>query len=450
MATADRLIKRLHAAGFRKEAERAVRLRRVPAAEDPRVLATRLVRRGRLTEYQAEALLEDQQGRLTLGGYDLLARLGRGGMGEVFEAHHRRTGRVVALKILPGQSASNRRMLRRFGREVEAAFRVLHPNVVAAFDAGEADGLRFLATDLVDGPDLARLVATGGPLPVGTATEYVIQAAYGLGHAHDLGIVHRDVKPQNMLLDRGRDGLTCGRVGGTVKVADFGLASLARRSPGSSDSFAPGTTIGTADYISPEQSFDASRADRRSDVYGLGATLWFLLAGRPMFQGRTIVDVVLAHRDKPAPSLHSVRGDVPDALDAAFRKMVAKRPDDRFASTADLIAALDAAVPVAMRSAAASQAAACPPSAGFWSPNGAADSPTQFESSPNDSDMTLIGGRETTVLPAIPAADAGRDRPASFMRDAAATIALATTGWLGFRGSIPREKPEPKSERPAP
>lgn len=320
------------------EAEISSLLSDVRSAEPGQRLTDLLLRQGLVTEYQARVLLSERDDRLVLGDYILLNRLCRGGTCEVFIAR-RRTGQLVALKVLTGTPPTELR-LRQFEREVEAIFRVRHPNIIAACDAGEADGRPYLATEYVDGSDLAQHVTVNGPLSVSRAVDCVAQAARGLGHAHDLGVVHRDVKPSNLLIGDAANGNF------VVKIADFGLARIMPLGSSSteSDGLVPGTTMGTADYMPPEQIANASQADRRSDVYGLGATLWFLLTGRPMYTGQTLVEVLRAHQDEPVPSLHSVRSDVSDELDRVFQRAVTKRPQDRLSTMSELIFALEATV----------------------------------------------------------------------------------------------------------
>jgi hypothetical protein len=256
-----------------------------------------------------------------LGDYDLLERIGIGGMGHVYKAVHRKMQRVVTVKLLPRSSPQSAVW---FQDEVVAAAKLCHPNTVMAFDADESDGIPFLVMEYIDGTDLNRLVQEQGPLPVERAVNYVLQAAKGLDFAHGEGIIHRDVKPANLLL--GKDG--------TVKILDVGLARIR-----ASQSQA---AVGTPDFLAPEVALDPSKADARSDIYALGCTLWFLLTGKPLFEGGTIIQKILAHRELPVPSLRKARPDVPDALDATFRKMVAKRPEDRFGSAGELVAALRA------------------------------------------------------------------------------------------------------------
>jgi putative intracellular protease/amidase/tRNA A-37 threonylcarbamoyl transferase component Bud32 len=303
------------------------------AAGDTESLARELVKRGKLTKFQAAMLFQGKGGNLVLGNYVLLDKLGQGGMGVVFKAQHRRMDRIVALKVLPPAATRSPDLLRRFQREAQAAARLLHPNIVAAYDADEAAGTHFLVMEYVSGIDLASLVRRDGPLGVGRAVDCILQAARGLEYAHGEGVVHRDIKPGNLLLsDKG-----------VVKILDMGLARL-EASPlhaAPDEITRTGSVMGTIDYMAPEQAEDMKQADARSDIYSLGCTLFFLLTGRTLFEGDTIVRKIVAHREQAAPSLGDHVADVPPALEAVFRRMVAKRPQERFGSMSELIFALD-------------------------------------------------------------------------------------------------------------
>jgi hypothetical protein len=306
-------------------------------AADARALAQELVQEKKLTRYQASVLCQGKSKGLVLGNYVILDKLGAGGMGMVFKARHCRMDRVVALKVLPPAVSQSEYALRRFRREAEAAAKLHHPNIVAAHDADQAGGVHFLVMEYVEGTDLSRLVKSRGPLPVGQAISCVLQAARGLAHAHAAGIVHRDIKPGNLLLD----------TKGNVKVLDMGLARIdsADNSPGGDSATdeltKSGSILGTTDYMSPEQALNTKRADQRADIYSLGATLYYLLAGRPMYRGETAMEKLLAHREQEIPWLRSVRGDVPAGLDAVYRRMVEKSADDRYQSMAEVIADLE-------------------------------------------------------------------------------------------------------------
>jgi serine/threonine protein kinase len=297
---------------------------------DARRVAGELVRQGKLTRYQAAMLLQGRTRGFLMGNYTILDKLGAGGMGMVFKAEHRRMKRVVALKLVPPDRMKKPEAVARFQREVEAAARLSHPNIVTAYDADRAKGVHFLVMEYVEGGDLQQTVRRQGPLPVGQAVDCVLQAARGLAHAHAAGIVHRDITPANLLLnDRG-----------VVKILDMGLAHVEEVSD--PDRQAETVIMGTMDYLAPEQAANPAAADQRSDVYSLGCTLFFLLTGRPVYRGETAIEKLLAHRKAPIPSLCAQRPEVPETLDRVFQRMAAKRPEDRYASMEDVVAALEA------------------------------------------------------------------------------------------------------------
>lgn len=271
-----------------------------------------------------------------IGPYRLVEKLGEGGMGAVWKAVHTRLDKTVALKLLPHRLLANPDAVARFEREMRAAGKVCHPNVVQAFDAGEAAGVFYLAMEFIDGVDLSRLVAARGPLDVADACRVAEQAALGLAAAHTHRLVHRDVKPQNLLLARN----------GTVKLLDLGLARLVEEA--SAEASRAGLTaadqvMGTADYMAPEQWEDARAAGEAADLYSLGCTLFFLLTGRPPFgteRHPSIARKMQAHLLEPVPSLKAARPDVPPELEALCDRLMAKRPAARPASAAEVAAAL--------------------------------------------------------------------------------------------------------------
>ena len=301
-------------------------------------LARALERDGKLTAYQAAAFYQRKSRGLLIGNYLILDKLGQGGMGVVFKARHRRLGRVGALKILPPSFARDRTAVMRFRREVEAAGRLKHPNLVAALDADEDRGVHFLVMDYVEGRDLDKVVRERGRMPVLQAIDCLIQAARGLEAAHGQGIVHRDIKPANLMLDSE----------GIVRVLDLGLARIVDAANPFGQAAGKrltesGMYMGTIDYMAPEQAEDSHRVDHRADVYSLGCTLHYLLTGREPFPGETVLKRLMAHQERPVPSLRAARPDVSPKLDATFQKMLAKRPDDRPASMTEVIALLESA-----------------------------------------------------------------------------------------------------------
>ncbi len=261
--------------------------------------------------------------------YRLVRLLGAGGMGAVYEAEHRVMQRPVALKVIKRAFTAEPAAVERFRREVRAAARLAHPNIVTTYDAEDAGDRQFLVMEYVEGVSLGRLVKALGPGPVAAACAAVRQAALGLQHAHERGLVHRDIKPDNLL--RCADG--------SVKVLDFGLAALlAERGGGLTDT---NVVMGTPDYMAPEQAEDSHNADIRADVYSLGCTLYYLLTGKVPYPAPTSVLKILAHRERPLPAIRKARPDVPPELARVVARMMAKRPEDRYQTPAEAAAALE-------------------------------------------------------------------------------------------------------------
>jgi serine/threonine protein kinase len=299
-------------------------------------LAERLITAGKLTRFQADAVRERRFEELIIGNYHVLDRLGAGAMGTVYKARHRRMKRVVAIKVLSRSVAQSEKFVQRFQREVEAAARLSHPNIVMAYDADEAEIGHYLVMEFVNGRDLASEVETRGPLPIGEAVDCIVQTGRGLDYAHGHGIVHRDIKPANLLRD----------VDGVVKVADLGLARFndpfGRRVEEMAALTQAGSIMGTVDFMPPEQAMGLTSIDHRADIYSLGCTLYFLLIGCPPFPGTSLMAILLKHREAAPPSLRAARSEIPTSLEAIFDRMVAKKPDERFSSMAEVVQALEA------------------------------------------------------------------------------------------------------------
>lgn len=332
------LFETLVSVGLMTAEEVEAALAEVPESEQPlteAAFARRLVADERLTQYQVDAILKGQINDLVLGNYVVIDRLGAGGMGTVFKARHRRMKRLVALKLLHQAAALTAGLVDRFQREVEAIAQLIHPNIVTAFDADEGPLGPFLVMEYIEGSDLAELVHKGGPLSIFTAVDAILQAARGLECAHAKGIIHRDIKPGNLLRDKR----------GTIKVTDLGLAwvneAMASDAAPRHDMTLDGSVFGTVDFMSPEQALNSKNADHRSDIYSLGCTLHYLLTAKHIFDGESILEKILAHRENPLPPLNDVRPDVPDSVVAVFRKMVAKKPADRFQTMTQVIHGLE-------------------------------------------------------------------------------------------------------------
>jgi serine/threonine protein kinase len=306
--------------------------------DDAQPFAKELVKQRKLTPFQATAIYQGKSNGLSFGNYVVQDKLGQGGMGMVFKAQHRRMQRVVALKVMSAAGMKSPDAVKRFRREVQAAAKLTHPNIVAAFDADEAKGTHFLVMEYVEGDDLAKLVKKHGPLPVDRAINYVIQAARGLEHAHNEGVVHRDIKPANLLLDKH----------GTVKILDMGLARIDDNVGANATGLTQtGNIMGTVDYMSPEQALNTKYADKRADIYSLGCSLWYLLTGKSVYTGESLMERLMAHREQPIPSLSgSISLDkTPEdsrSLDAVFARMIAKRPEERYQTMGEAIRDLEA------------------------------------------------------------------------------------------------------------
>jgi serine/threonine-protein kinase len=323
-----------------------------PLYTDPQQLGEYLVEIEWLTAYQLQLVLTERWDELIVGPYQVLDRLGEGGVSEVFKAWDTVKGRVVALKALRHGLAATPDVLRQFQRELEAITRLSHPNIIKTYDAQELKGASYFAMEFVEGMDLQKFVQQAGPLPVEQACDYARQVAQGLQHAHQVGLVHRDIKPANLFLLNpplpAPPGAAPRRAGDPlVKILDWGLARCLREpaaaTNGEANGHAPapqqpspeldaekGKLIGTADFIAPEQARDATLVDTRADIYSLGCTLYFMLTAQPPFPGASLMKKLLRHQEAAPPSIRELRPDMPEELDQIIQKMLAKQPADRF------------------------------------------------------------------------------------------------------------------------
>ncbi|MEZ6143115.1 MAG: protein kinase [Zavarzinella sp.] len=262
--------------------------------------------------------------------YRIIKQIGAGGMGRVFQAEHRLMERAVALKVINQRYLADQQAIERFHREVRTAARLNHPNIVAAFDAEQAGNLNFLVMEYISGLSLAQLVQLKGPLSVGYAANFIAQAAKGLQHAHDKGMVHRDIKPQNLMVTRT----------GLVKILDFGLARIGEDHTLVEPVTQQNTVVGTPDYLAPEQAKDSRSVDARADIYALGCTLYFLLTGKPPFPEGSAIEKLFQHVEcEPAP-ISDFRSDVPPEMLGILNKMMAKLPAQRFQRPVEIAEAL--------------------------------------------------------------------------------------------------------------
>lgn len=294
-------------------------------------LARALVDAGLLTQYQMDRLLAGKWRSLLRGKYEVLGKLGSGGLSTVFHARHRYIRKEVALKVIRPDEATDEACLARLYREARLLARLDHPNLIRIFDIEHVGDEHFLVMEYFAGENLRDVVKRNGPMSITEAVNCIYQAALGLQHVHDRGLLHRDVKPGNILRDED----------GRVKLIDFSLSRLpADRSDQITVRYCKDAFLGSADYAAPEQFRDSQSIDSRADLYGLGATFYFLLAGRPPFPAEQFSDKRRAHETKALTSIRVLRPEVPEGLAFVLSKMLAKRPGDRYQSARDIAEAL--------------------------------------------------------------------------------------------------------------
>ena len=293
---------------------------------DSRIVAKRLVDVGLLTDWQSQNLLNGRHKGFFLGKYKLLGHLGTGGMSSVYLAEHVVMRRRVAIKVLPQDRVEDSSYLQRFLREAQMAAALEHPNVVRAYDIGQEGKVHYLVMEFVEGRDLYELVKHEGPLPYDMAARFIGQAATGLAHAHAKGLIHRDVKPANLLVD----------AKGTVKILDLGLARFTHDEDYSLTIAHDEEVLGTADYLAPEQALNSHEVDARADIYSLGCTLYYVLTGHPPFPEGTLAQRLMKHQHEEPTPIVDDRPDVPVELVRICNKMMVKKPAERYQSALEV------------------------------------------------------------------------------------------------------------------
>jgi serine/threonine protein kinase len=303
---------------------------------DVRVFADELVRDGLVTYFQSEQFLLGKWRGFTIGKFKLLERIGVGGMGQVFLCEHMFMKKRLAMKVLPPAKADQPSALGRFYREARAAAALEHPNVVRTHDIDQDGNLHFIVMDYIDGPNLLEVVKKFGQMDIGRALSYTRQTALALDFAFRNKIIHRDVKPGNILIDRK----------GVARLLDMGLARfLNDHTDQLTVKYDDKVVLGTADYVAPEQVANSHSVDIRADIYALGSTLYFLIAGHSPFPSGTVSQKLLWHRTKEPTPIRAIRPEVPDGLAAVLAKMMAKDPKGRYQTPAQVVAALEVWLP---------------------------------------------------------------------------------------------------------
>lgn len=305
-----------------------------PPRWDPEAkqLADWMVEQRLINRWQADHLLGGKYKGFMLGKYRLLGHLGTGGMSSVYLAEHPVMERLVAIKVLPRKNVKNPNYLDRFRREARAVASMDHPNIVRAYDIDNDGDTHFLVMEYVEGRDLQRIVDHDGPAPIDFAADCIGQVAVGLDYAHRQGLIHRDVKPANCLVDPQ----------GIVKILDLGLAKFSTEDRPALSSIYNDSVVGTADYLAPEQAVNSQTVDTRADIYSLGCTLYFLLTGHPPFPTGTLTERLLKHQREVPQSIYKSRPEAPPALVDICQRMMTKDKDYRYQTAADVANALSA------------------------------------------------------------------------------------------------------------
>lgn len=379
--------------------------------EDASLIAKAMVAEGLLTAWHTEKLLAGKYKGFFLGKYKLLGHIGTGGMSSVYLAEHTRMLDKRAIKVLPRTRVKDATYLARFQLEAKAIASLSHPNIVLAYDIDNEGDVHYIVMEYVEGVDLQVLVRRDGPLSPIEAALLIAQAADGLQHAHQRGVVHRDVKPANLLLD----------LDGRVRLLDMGLALVSAQDEESLTVMHNENVLGTADYLAPEQALNSHQVDHRADIYGLGCTLYYLLTGHPPFPEGTLAQRIAKHQKVMPTSIRLLRDDCPGELEGICVKMMQKEPQYRYQSAADAAEALrqfaahappaKKLVPAKIGSVPAASGTK-PPSSRSNATRGQSASQTssiiQHDTMSAKGDDTVAGNREAVIRKGLSASDSGR------------------------------------------
>ncbi|TWU05720.1 serine/threonine protein kinase [Stieleria varia] len=318
-----------------KQSERLVsKVRELNGGELPtetKTLARCFQKKGLLTEWHLEKLLNGKYKGFFLGKYKLLGHIGTGGMSSVYLAEHTKLHDRRAIKVLPKKRVKDSSYLARFQLEAKAIASLSHPNIVLAYDIDNEGDVHYIVMEYVDGLDLQALVKRDGPLDPSTAADTIAQAARGLAHAHEKGVIHRDVKPANLLIDQN----------GVVRLLDMGLALVGANDDESLTVANNENVLGTADYLAPEQALNSHSVDHRADLYALGCTMYFLLTGQPPFNEGTLAQRIAKHQSEMPKPIRQIRADCPGELEGICVKMMQKDPAYRYQTGSDIAEVLE-------------------------------------------------------------------------------------------------------------
>lgn len=299
--------------------------------EDAELLGAHFIETKLLTPWQVEKLMNGQYRKFKLGKYKLLSHLGRGGMSNVYLAEHLLMHRQRAVKVLPKDRVKDSSYLARFHLEAQATAQLDHPNIVRCYDVDNDENTHYIVMEYIEGKDLNTIVKQEGPLSLELCCNYIAQAAEGLHHAHQNGLIHRDVKPANLLVDQK----------GIVKLLDLGLALFSDNERASLTVAHNENVLGTADYLAPEQAVNSHKIDHRADIYGLGCSLYFLLTGNPPFPDGSLAQRIAKHQNQMPKDIRKIRPECPrDLADICF-KMMQKRPEKRYLNMREVADALE-------------------------------------------------------------------------------------------------------------